>query len=196
MAATGSLYKTGFGWTLGLIVLFALPGAVFAQQTIEKYTSTAALNLNTGDVTSFSLDGITYTFNIANNNTVAPDGYLQGLPDETSADNSLVVDQDEGLGIGIFKRIRCHRVFPFVCTHGSRPGSLKLTVRRYGNPPVPDRRAGHGHTTASCLTAVRHQLNHGPGEFALAGPLLALPGTAAAISRTSLPDALRGLRTR
>lgn len=94
MAATGSLYKTGFGWTLGLIVLFALPGAVFAQQTIEKYTSTAALNLNTGDVTSFSLDGITYTFNIANNNTVAPDGYLQGLPDETSADNSLVVDQD------------------------------------------------------------------------------------------------------
>ncbi|RKP48112.1 DUF4347 domain-containing protein, partial [Trinickia fusca] len=69
------------------------------SETIEDYTSAAASSLNTGDVTSFSLDGITYTYNVANATTVGPDSNLQSLPDENGSSESLVVNQDGVSGL-------------------------------------------------------------------------------------------------
>ncbi|WP_175425636.1 DUF4347 domain-containing protein [Trinickia violacea] len=69
------------------------------SQTVEDYTSAAATSLNTGDVTSFTLDGITYTYNIANNTTVGPDSNLQLLSDENGSSESLVVNQDGVTGL-------------------------------------------------------------------------------------------------
>ncbi|SDG43307.1 DUF4347 domain-containing protein [Paraburkholderia phenazinium] len=63
-------------------------------QTTENFTSAAAESLNTGDVTSFSLDGITYTFNVANSNIVASDPNFAGISGESSPYNSLVVNND------------------------------------------------------------------------------------------------------
>ena len=59
---------------------------------------------------------------------------------------SFVVDQDEVLGIGIFKRIRGHRAFPFVRTYGSRANHY----RNHTDKHLPGVRR---------LTAARHHLN-------------------------------------
>ena len=69
------------------------------SQTTEDYTSAAATSLLTADITSFTLDGITYTYNIANSTTTAPDSSLQSLADENGSDYSLQVNQDGVVGL-------------------------------------------------------------------------------------------------
>jgi hypothetical protein len=65
-------------------------------QTVEDFTSAAALALNTPDVTTFSLDGITYTYNVANSTTVSPDPSLQSPLGDAEA---LAVNNDGVLGL-------------------------------------------------------------------------------------------------
>jgi hypothetical protein len=77
--------------------------------TIENYTSASAVGFDTGDsgggVSSFTLDGLIYTFKDANGNPinirtiVTTDPFLQSLADEGGTGNALQINQDSVLGL-------------------------------------------------------------------------------------------------
>ncbi|SDR21756.1 protein of unknown function [Paraburkholderia fungorum] len=77
--------------------------------TIENYTGVNAVGFSTGDVnggvSSFTLDGLIYTFKDASGNPinintiVTQDFYLQQLADEGGAGNALQINQDGILGL-------------------------------------------------------------------------------------------------
>ncbi|WP_051980773.1 DUF4347 domain-containing protein [Burkholderia sp. 9120] len=83
---------------------------------IENYTSATGFDTG-GDVTSFTLDGLIYTFKDVNGNPIAirtivtTDSFLQALADENSSDNALQFNQD------------------------SVPGVTSIVVTRVGNTP-------------------------------------------------------------
>ncbi|MFT4510037.1 DUF4347 domain-containing protein [Caballeronia sp. 15711] len=81
--------------------------------TIENYTGTDAASFSTGgDVTSFTLDGLIYTFKDVNGNPIAidasvtTDSFLQALADEGGSGNALQInDVVNGLSSIVITRV-------------------------------------------------------------------------------------------
>ncbi|WP_144146744.1 DUF4347 domain-containing protein [Paraburkholderia sp. BCC1884] len=72
--------------------------------TTEDYTTASGFDTG-GDVTSFTLDGLIYTFKNASGNPIAirtlvtTDSFLQALADENGTDNALLINQENLLGL-------------------------------------------------------------------------------------------------
>ncbi len=75
-----------------------LAQAAWASETVENFTNPDDNAYDSGAVSSFSLDGITYTITETGplaDNDVTQDPSLQALADENSSDNALFFDEDD-----------------------------------------------------------------------------------------------------
>jgi hypothetical protein len=68
-------------------------------ETVEEFNNADDSGFDSGTTTSFTLDGITYTYNEAIDTIVAADPSLQQLSDESSADQSLQINQNGATGL-------------------------------------------------------------------------------------------------
>ena len=142
-------------------------------QTIETYTSAAATSLLTSDVTSFTLDGITYTYNIANSTTTAPDSNLQSLGDENGSDYSLEVNQDGVIGLAsVTIRMADGKNFKMSSLDVDASADTNLTIEANGSPAGAINYVSNGLYVTQTVDLTTHAAFNSVSSITISGPNL------------------------